>query len=555
MLRLEGATWRYPSASELALGPIDLEVKAGEMVLVAGPMGCGKTTLVKLVTGLLRRHGHGEAGGSVLVGGVDPASEPPSRRVARVGYVAQEPSDQMVSGSVADEIAFSLRLLGWEEARVKARVEELALALGLPEDLDRPPLQLSGGQQQRLAVAASLAAGAGLLLLDEPLSQLDPVAASDLLTRLAALAEKGVAVVIVEHRLQVCLPVCQRLVLLQRGRVRWDGLASRPPAALVRELGLALPGLSDLDLRLEAAGLAAADVGRSALTRNRPTPTSGSQRDTGERLLEAVDLSFRYPDGPVALVRVSLGLRSGERLALLGPNGSGKSTLLALLAGEASPDGGRVVYEAGKPGAGRRSASHDRSRAGLGRPLLVPQNPDLTLFCETVRDELAYGPKEAGLPVARVHDRVRRASETFSLDDLLERPPQALSRGQRLRTAVAAVVACAPRILLLDEPTSGQDHEKVQQLMVALTEFFREGAWVFATHDVDLALRHATRVIALEEGRVVFDGTPTELLARPASTIPFPLPPLLRLCASLGLPPLSPEEIVSACLSAGMERT
>lgn len=510
MLHLRAARYRYPSGTEV--GPVDLDVRPGELVLLTGPTGCGKSTLLRLAAGLVARHGHGEVGGEVAVGGADPAVLAPSARVRRVGFVSQDPGDQIATGALGDEIAFGLESAGWDGPAIEARIVEMLGVLGLPVEPERAPSALSGGQRQRLVVASALAGGAGLLLLDEPLAWLDPAGAAQLLERLRALAERErLAILMVEHRLEPCLPLVHRVVVMEAGAVAWDGPAVEVPVALLRRLGLSVPGLADLDDRLAAQGRTRADV--------RPPASSVEARAPGgEPLIRAERLRFSW-GGPQVLNDVQFEIWPGERVALLGANGAGKSTLLAALAGHL--DAGPV----------RR----------VGRVIDVPQDPDLALFCETVAEELRYGPVEARARDAEAE--ARAAARALSVEDLWERPPQALSRGQRLRVAVAAALAAAPAVLCLDEPTSGQDRDQVERLMRALDHADR--AVIFATHDVDLALRHATRWVVLDAGRVVLDGPPVACLAALPPDLPLVCPPLARWCLERGLPPATAEEVAS----------
>lgn len=441
-LSLRGAGYAWPDGT--VVGPVDLDVAPGERVLVTGRSGSGKSTLLRLAAGLLGRHGAGRVFGTVRVDGLDPAALSPAERAGRVAFVSQDPGDQLVAGTVADEVAFGPESAGWEPERVEARVVEALAQVGLEVAPDRDPRHLSGGQQQRLVVAASLAVGSGLLLLDEPLAWLDPDGADALLDHLTALARQGVAIVLVEHRLAATLPWADRVLVL-------DGaLAERRP-----------------------------DPPRYARAVPRPV--------LGRSIAAVRDLRWSYGARP-ALRGVDLEIRAGERVALVGPNGAGKSTLLAALAGRV----GEVEVD--------------------GRVVDVTQDPDLSLFCRTVAEELGYGPTEQGLPPDEVRARVEALAGPFGLSDLLGRPPQALSRGQRLRVAVAAALACAPDLLLLDEPTAGQDHASVVAMMNALdTAIAGSGtrtAVVFATHDLPLARARATRIVALEGGRIVASGPP-----------------------------------------------
>ena len=456
-LELSGAAYRYPGGARV--GPVDLAVGAGEIVLVTGPTGCGKSTVLRAAAGLSQRHGQGDSQGVIRIGGRDPAQMSPAERVQCVGFVAQDPADQILTGTLGDEVAFGLESAGWPAEAIEARVLETLVELGFSGESERGTHQLSGGQRQRLIVAAALAGGARLLLLDEPLAHLDPGAVVELVAQLRRVREAGVSVVLVEHRLEPVWDLVDRVVVMADGRIVSDGVRAEVSMELLDSLGLAVPGR--LALRDPAA----------------PPPA-------GPAVLSAEGLHHSYGARP-ALRGVSVVARAGERIALLGANGSGKSTLISLLAGSLRTRGQRIE---------------------AGRVLDVPQDPDLALFGATVREELAYGPVEAGLGLDAVAERVERAAKALSISDLLERPPQALSRGQRLRTAVAAALTCEPAVLLLDEPTAGQDRDQVERMMSALREVFRERVLLFATHDVDLARRHATRVILLDQGAVVSDG-------------------------------------------------
>ncbi len=461
MLVFEDAGYRYPSASEPAVSGLDLRVPAGQLVLVTGPTGCGKSTLLRLAAGLLPRHGLGERLGMVRIADRDPALTPPAERVRLAGFVSQSPDRQIVTGSLGDEIAFGLESALAAPDEIDARITELLADLQLPTDPERSPATLSGGMRQRLVVAAALAPSPRVLLLDEPLAHLDPRAATELVARLRAQADAGVTVVLVEHRLGPCLPVCDRVVVMDQGRVVQDTPPDQLDEAALGGLGLRLPGPT-------------------------PAPTS-LVVPTGPSLLEARDLSWTWPGAETsALSSVSVSVRAGERVALLGPNAAGKSTLLGCLAGDL--DGGV---------------------RGTERVILVPQDPDLALFCETVAEEIEYGPREARLRAGEIERIADDAGQALSVRDLWPRAPQALSRGQRLRTAVAAALTCDRPVLALDEPTSGQDHDQVDRMMRALAER-PQMALLFATHDIDLAIRHATRVLLLRDGEIVFDGPTAE---------------------------------------------
>lgn len=465
-MRWEGLGYRYPDGTPV--GPVDLVLRPGEKVLLTGPSGSGKSTLLRAAAGLTGRHGQGTLQGAVRLDGRDLAELPPAARARAVGFVTQDPSDQLVAATVADELAFGPEGAGFAPEQTEARLASLLAALGLPAGA--APHALSAGQRQQVVVAAARAAGARWLLLDEPLGHLDPSAAQRLLAGLDAVAAEGVGVVVVEHRIDACWAWADRVVVLRDGCVTADAPRDALPAA-------ALSGLQ---------GPAAREVP--------PAPTPRPPVD-GPVVLQVEGLRAGH-DGREVLHGVDLVVRRGERVALVGPNGAGKSTWMRHLPG-----------------------------------LAVPEDPDLSLFCATVAEELAVGARERGRP-----DPSADLAAALGLEALLDQPPQALSRGQRLRVAVGAALACAPDVLLLDEPTAGQDAAHVAALFDALQAL--DATVVFATHDLELAARRADRVVVLVDGRVVADGPPLQALAA------APLHRTPRVAAWLGAHPPAPAASV-----------
>ena len=423
MIHLEKAQYVFPSGGEV--GPLDLHVGAGELVVLAGPTGSGKSTVARMVVGLAQRHGHGRVRGEVHVGGRDPGGLSGAERVALIGFVGQEVDDCVLAGSCAGEVAFALESAGLSPSDVAPALARVGLG-GFEE---RDPLGISGGERQRLVIAAALAARPRVLVLDEPLSQLDPAGAREIVSLLREIADEGVAVLLVEHRLNL-LDLADRVVRL--GPVAEMFHVERVPA---------------------------------------PAP--------GATMLRADQVRFTHPGGGARGVHdLSIEVKDGERVAIVGGNGAGKSTMLGLLSGRLAPSSGRV----------ERSCS----------VVEVPQNADLVLFSATAVEEIRYGPEEWG--------RVVESSAllaAFGLDGLGHRAPQALSRGQRLRLAVAASVADDPGVLLLDEAGSGQDPANLGRLFAAIARTAK--ATVFSSHDPALVSAWATRVVWLDQGRIVED--------------------------------------------------
>jgi len=429
-----------------------------------------------------------------------------------VGVVGQEPGDQIVSGNIGDEIAFALSSAGHSSQEIAECLPGLLADVGLLLPLSHDTHALSGGQTQRLVIGAALSAGAGLLLLDEPLAQLDPRGAAKLLEHLSELSATGVTVLMVEHRLEMVVEIADRILVMESGRLIADSPtdALRPGSVLLqtlRRLGLSIPGMLDLADRVLPNALEATEFVQPLL--DEPLPL-------GALIFSVSDLTHRYEGAREDALRgVSLSVCAGERVAILGGNGAGKSTLIRLLGG------GEIAADC----------------------VWIPQDPDLSLFCETVQDELAYGPIEQGVSPEALSSITETVAAALSISPLMARAPQSLSRGQRLRCAVAAALACRPAVLLLDEPTSGQDSEQIERMMMALREQQSAGVLLFSTHDVGLALSHATRVVVLDNGRVVADGEPWEVLSNLDAAIPIVLPPLAQFCASRGLRFARPSDL------------
>ena len=474
---LEDVTYRYPDATAPALAGVTLAVEPGEFVVVAGPSGGGKSTLLRAACGLVPHFYGGEWSGRLVAGGLDSREHGPAEIARVAGTLFQEPETQVVLGTVRSELAFPLENRGFGAAEVARGVEETALALGIAGLLDRSTAELSGGELQRVALGAALAGRPQLLLLDEPTSQLDPVAGDELLGVLRRINEEwGTAVLIAEHRLERCLAAADRVVALEGGRIACDAA----PEAFLRWAPDATPAARVCTL----AGVAPAASVKAARERL-GTATAGAERPShppiarhqGRSALSVDRVWLELRDGPVVLRGASLALGAGERVALMGRNGAGKSTLLRVAAGLVAPTRGKV-------------------RAG-GRVALLMQNPGDYFVRDRVRDELdADGLAEAGLA------------------HLADRHPRDLSGGERQRLALALVLAGElPAALALDEPTRGMDRGHKQRLADLLRALSERGVAVLvATHDAEFAAAWAERVVLLGDGRAVADAPTREVL-------------------------------------------
>jgi energy-coupling factor transporter ATP-binding protein EcfA2 len=498
ILSVEHLTFSYPGAARPALTDVSVKLNPGELVVVAGASGSGKSTLLRAASGLVPHFYGGELAGRVVVAGMDTRRHGPGELAAAVGTLFQDPETQVVMGTVRAELGFGLQNRGAAPSAIARAVEEAALALGIAQLLDRPTGELSGGELQRVALGAALAGHPALVVLDEPTSQLDPVAGDELIGMLRRLNDDSdTTILLAEHRLERCLAGADRVLAMVDGRIAcdaspteflaWAGDAApalqTPGARLLHGLGLPpAPGVKAGRAALRSAGYAL-DAG----TAERERPDTGARRRLRVRRPDrsaspALTLSrvwYEVRNGPTILRDVSLKLAPGERVALMGRNGAGKSTLLRHAAGLMKPTRGRV--------------------ATAGRIALLLQNPTDYL----------------------VHDRVDQEAPPAALarvgldaPEFRARHPRELSGGEKQRLALAVVLGDgateAPAAVLLDEPTRGMDRDRKDDLARLLREL--EVAVLVATHDPEFVAAVADRVILLADGVVIADGPTSEIL-------------------------------------------
>jgi len=548
-------TYTYPGTDEPALDGVSFSVGRGEILLVAGPSGAGKTTLCQTLNGMVPQSYGGEFRGKVLVKGIDTSAVTVGRLAFVAGLMFQDPSSQLVCPTVEDEVSFGPENKGLPVDMIETLTAAHLDYVGLLEYRKRSPHALSGGQQQAVAIAAVMAMEPDIYVLDEPTSNLDPVGSGtviDLVNRLAK--ESGRTAVIVEHKLDKLMPMVDRVVVMDRGRLAYDGTPRSVVSnwAELEHMGIRPPQVAELVQRLRSQGLVgdgripitvdeAADdlrylVGRitsdaaeTSLKRLKRAPSA--YRAFREAAVEVSDLRFRYPNGFEALKGANLTIGRGEFVAIVGQNGSGKTTLVKHFNGLLKPTEGRVSVFG--MDTARATVSELATRIGH-----CFQNPDHQIFSSRVDDEIGFGPRNLGFSRAEVADTVARVASSLGLEQALSQNPHLLGKGQRQKIAVASVLAMGPEVLVVDEPTTGQDPRRSRDMMDVFRALNREAGKtvVVITHDMDLAAEYCDRIVVMCEGRVILDGTPREVFAKPDDLKKSRLesPQITRLMGALG---------------------
>ncbi|MGH2407495.1 MAG: ABC transporter ATP-binding protein [Candidatus Limnocylindrales bacterium] len=502
LLEVEDLTFTYRRASEPSLRSVSLTVEAGQVVLVAGPSGCGKSTLIRAMNGLIPHAYSGALEGRVRVDG-HVVAEMPLRDVARyVGTVLQDPAKQIVGSTVEAELAFGPENLGLPRDDIRRRIGDVVERTGIQPLVGRETSQLSGGERQLVAVAGALMMQPRIFVVDEPLANLDPATASRLLGLLRAMADRGEAVVIVEHRVEDVMALRPDLVLyLDAGREVYQGPM---PGFLAIADATAVKLPFEVILDHARRGLPVGEPRDSA----RPSVPHEPSAPAASPRLEFADVRAGF-DGLEVLHGISAALRPRETVAVLGPNGSGKTTLFRTAMHLLPITSGEILVD-GAP-------TRDRSVADLAQVFgYVFQNPSQMLFARTVREELLFGPRNLHRDPAAFDGLLADILSRTALDqleDILDRPPLTLSFGQQKRLALAIALAMQPATLLLDEPSAGQDQRTAHRFMDEVSAIPRLESLYFVTHDVDLALTRADRILLLREGRVVADGPPAQVIA------------------------------------------
>ncbi|AEG15754.1 Phosphonate-transporting ATPase., Sulfate-transporting ATPase [Desulfofundulus kuznetsovii DSM 6115] len=512
MIEIRNLSYKYSTRDDFALNNVSLHIQKGEFVLLTGPTGCGKSTLLKCLNGIIPHESSGEFYGDVIVCGMNTKDHPIRILAQQVGLVFQNPDEQIFSTRVLDEVAFGPENLCFPKEEIRERVEWALEKVGMKEFIYESTSALSGGQKQRVAVASVLALKPGILVLDEPISQLDPKGAREVLGVVKRLSDEGMTIVLVEHRIHEVARWVDRIIIMNGGEIVLDEPAGKAFEHIdtFKQLGLRVPKSAEPYCKSNPQRKLPLKPAESALTKNGAGSEGSFQK--GRKVIEVNDLWFSYESKKSfdkkkwILKGINLDICEGEIVALMGNNGSGKSTLLHHFAGIFRPQKGNLTIM------GKNTNKYDAYKLA-GTVGIVFQNPSLMLICNTVYEEVSFGPKNLKIAKEEIERRVSDSLTALELENLKDYHPQTLSGGQRLRCAVSAILSMTPDIILLDEPTSGQDIYHIRKLMDLCRKLAGQGRTViFITHDFEIAMEYADRIIIMKDGKIFADCNPEEVL-------------------------------------------
>lgn len=560
-VEISGLSFRYPTSHDWVLRNVNLTVGEGEFVAITGPSGAGKTTLCMCLNGIIPNTIDGDYRGSVTVFGREAASSEVFEMARTVGITFQEPEAQLFGLTVEEEVAFGPENYGLSQDELEERVGRALELLRLEEFRSKSPYNLSGGQKQRVALASVIALRPKLLVMDEPFTELDPVGKMEVSDAIEQLRKQSkVTIILVEHDAEEIARHADRVVLLDEGSIVLDKPTEEffNDVQTLQQHGVRCPQVTELFHALRTRGMWEGAVpttiegGARALAKAlagstvQMAPRNTTRSVLGECVVIFDHVSYTYPDGTSALTDVSLSIRRGEYLGLVGQNGSGKTTLARMMIGLLRPSNGRVII--GGQDSTRMSVAQIAKKIGY-----LFQNPDHQIFSSTVFDEVAFGPRNLGFPEAEVKSRVENALSKVGLLPLSNTHPLFSSRGERQRIALASILSMGPEVLVLDEPTTGQDWLNNVRILDIADELNRSGTTiVMISHNMQFIAERTRRLVVMKGGSVFIDGPTREVFSQTEKLHEaFIRPPqVTRLSAALGAQiegvPLSVDELADA---------
>ncbi len=550
---VEGLCYSYPNTPDLALRDINLQIEEGEFILLTGPSGCGKTTFCRCLNGLIPHFYSGEMKGDIKIDGLSTRDHPTYELAKHVGLIFQNPDNQIFSLTVEKDIAFGLENMGVPKPKMVSEIDWAMGQVGITSLRERGTHELSGGQKQRLTIASILAMHPGVIVMDEPTAFLDPVGAEKIFNVLKTLnREHGITILLIEHRMDLAVKYCGRIIVFNEGQVVNDG---RPrdifTADETRLIGVGIPRMVELGRRLRQRGYQLeipldSDEAYASLVpylrKQKALKPRNEIEDlntfvgeySNSPLIQLKDVTYSYSNVE-ALGGVSLSINRGEYVAIMGENGAGKTTLVKHFNGLLRPKSGTVTVDG--------EDVSTKSIATMARKVgLVFQNPDDQLFAEDVEEEISFALRNFGYEEAVIKERVDWALNLLDIERYKKSSPFILSGGERKRVALASILAWNPDVLVLDEPTVGQDYGQKERLKHFLMQLRTQGKTVvIVTHDVEFVAESHPRILLMSQGKVVADGPTKRIMTdskslEASSVAPPEVTKLFTKLASYGLP-------------------
>jgi energy-coupling factor transporter ATP-binding protein EcfA2 len=529
IVQFDHVTYTYPGAEKPAIQDINLSIHEGELILITGPSGAGKTTFCSTLNRIVPESYAGDFQGKILIHGKDISKYSIGRMAFTAGMLFQDPSGQLTNPTVEDEIAFGPENRGLPVDEIERLIKEYSGYVGMQDYLQRPPQALSGGQQQSVALASVLAMEPEIYVLDEPTSNLDPLGSDTVFHLMKKIAEdKKKTVLIVEHKIEKILDLVNRIIVMDKGRIIYD---DTPDEVLrhsreLKEIGIITPQANQFftwlnenkgtqlkqPKNLGQAVNAFKEILPEVLPKEKMLQISKNfkqYRKYTEPIIQTKDLRFSYTPDVEVLHGIDLNIYKGQFVSIVGRNGSGKTTIVKHFNGLYKPTSGHVIVKGVDT---KKTTVADLSKF-VGYCF---QNPDHQIFSSVVIDELAYGPKNLGWSKEKINETVQETAKLIGIEDILDKNPYNLSKGQRQQIAVAAILCMKPDVLIVDEPTTGQDPVQSRAMMNMMKRLNDEmgKTIIVITHDMNIAAEYSDRIVVMHKGSVIADGTPREVFAQ-----------------------------------------
>ena len=564
-VKIKNLSYTYPMGKKLVLDNINLEISHGEYLVLVGPSGCGKTTLTYALNGIIPHIiKGGKLQGAVEINGKDVKDYKVDDLALLVGTVFQDPETQLFTSRVIDEVAMSLENRGYPKEEIEDRIDEALKIVGLKGFEYRHPSMLSGGQKQKVAIASVIALKPPLLILDDPTSDLDPVTTRDVLNVLDRIKKEfDLTVLLIEHKIERLLKRADRFLIMDKGKIVISGDPEEVMTDVdtLHKYDLRPPEAAEISYKLHKINpkirvtIETDDLYEDLLPYVKQKgekveiPSRASTKEYGNPVIDIRNLNFFFSNGFQALKNINLTIRKGEYVAIIGKNGSGKTTLVSHMIGLYKPSRNEVKYVR-VDNVDTRETTPALLATKVG---FLFQNPNHQLFNDTVDAEIEFGPKILKFSPEKIEKVVKESIELTGIQEYLGKHIDELSKGERQRVAVAAIVAMQPEVLIFDEPTTGQDFRSLKRFVNIMRRIHEEGKTVIiVTHDMPLVAEEADRVILMNEGRILADGPPGSVfkmgnVLERANIEPTDAAILAEKLHKYGFPrhAITPEEIIS----------